>query len=618
MAIQTLNTIKNWFKTSLKPTQAQFWDTWDSFRHKNEKIAVEDIEGIEELLNSKTDESNFKTINGESILGSGDISIDGGGSGDLQQILDNGNIASFDSNHSKLNLFSGSEDNREAEIQISNGNDISSLSLGNGYAGLRHTGSNRMSGGITSSDNGISLVVNDNSSGGTGSILGFTIPANSITQTTYSLPINKPNGNYTLATLDDITSSSLNLEQILANGSTDSLGHFIELNHPSDSNTQSVLLFNGQVVRDSDFYTHYTAEGVRFFSNTGIPGEYEQHVLLKGSPSTQHGRLSTYNFPDPNNGNYILPVSVNGNFADSEGNITISESDGESQDLQSVLSNGNTATNNFINLNSESGGGSQFSSGGTYTFNADRNNSTQITPSFLTIRNDEAKVFSIHTATGIIFSSNEVEKFIAMPIPIDSDGRTLPLSVNGTYADANGNITISRSDEVSQDLQSVLNNGSTIQNPNIVLTNSFDGANGNLFNGQLRFFSDGNDRSSVYGTGEISLKFEDYKTDYSPEGFTLYKYSTNKVSRYLYPNPDGFTKVFTVSIDGNYANNEGIISTVAQNNTTTALSNSYLDATYSGVGTGFKVQCLNIAEGALTYEKTLTNWIQYAISIVTN
>jgi|GEM_PF-5172103 len=75
MAIQALKTIKNWFRTGLKPTQTQFWDTWDSFRHKNEKIPVKDIEGIDELLNSKTDESDFKTINGESILGFGDIML---------------------------------------------------------------------------------------------------------------------------------------------------------------------------------------------------------------------------------------------------------------------------------------------------------------------------------------------------------------------------------------------------------------------------------------------------------------------------------------------------------------------------------------------------------------
>lgn len=43
MALQTLNTIKNWFRTGLKPTQTQFWDTWDSFRHKYEKVPVKDV-----------------------------------------------------------------------------------------------------------------------------------------------------------------------------------------------------------------------------------------------------------------------------------------------------------------------------------------------------------------------------------------------------------------------------------------------------------------------------------------------------------------------------------------------------------------------------------------------
>jgi hypothetical protein len=108
MAIQTLNTIKNWFKTSLKPSQQQFWDTWDSFRHKYEKILIKDIEGIDELLLSKADKTvldnhladknahapqvntdwnsesglsqllnkpEFKTINGEEIVGDGDITI---------------------------------------------------------------------------------------------------------------------------------------------------------------------------------------------------------------------------------------------------------------------------------------------------------------------------------------------------------------------------------------------------------------------------------------------------------------------------------------------------------------------------------------------------------------
>ncbi|MEO6176931.1 MAG: hypothetical protein ABIP27_17390 [Flavobacterium circumlabens] len=59
MAIQSLNTIKNWFKTGLIPTQSQFWDTWDSFRHRSEQIPVDEVDGINELLQNKTEQEVF-------------------------------------------------------------------------------------------------------------------------------------------------------------------------------------------------------------------------------------------------------------------------------------------------------------------------------------------------------------------------------------------------------------------------------------------------------------------------------------------------------------------------------------------------------------------------------
>jgi hypothetical protein len=47
MAIVKLITIKSWFRTSLRPTQAQFWDSWDSFWHKSDSIPMSSIEGLE-------------------------------------------------------------------------------------------------------------------------------------------------------------------------------------------------------------------------------------------------------------------------------------------------------------------------------------------------------------------------------------------------------------------------------------------------------------------------------------------------------------------------------------------------------------------------------------------
>lgn len=49
------DTVKNWFKTGLKPTQAQFWAKFSFLRWKDEKIPVADIEGIEDILNAKAE-----------------------------------------------------------------------------------------------------------------------------------------------------------------------------------------------------------------------------------------------------------------------------------------------------------------------------------------------------------------------------------------------------------------------------------------------------------------------------------------------------------------------------------------------------------------------------------
>lgn len=53
--ITALNTLKSWFKTGLKPTQSQFWAWLDSFWHKDEKIPISNIEGMDKALESKAE-----------------------------------------------------------------------------------------------------------------------------------------------------------------------------------------------------------------------------------------------------------------------------------------------------------------------------------------------------------------------------------------------------------------------------------------------------------------------------------------------------------------------------------------------------------------------------------
>ena len=53
--VTNLNTILNWFKTGSKPTQPQFWATWQSFWHKGDTIPQSSISGLTTVLNSKAD-----------------------------------------------------------------------------------------------------------------------------------------------------------------------------------------------------------------------------------------------------------------------------------------------------------------------------------------------------------------------------------------------------------------------------------------------------------------------------------------------------------------------------------------------------------------------------------
>jgi hypothetical protein len=56
------NLIKDWFRTGLIPTQAQFWATWDSFWHKDEKIPSSAIDGLDDYLFAKADKPTVEAF----------------------------------------------------------------------------------------------------------------------------------------------------------------------------------------------------------------------------------------------------------------------------------------------------------------------------------------------------------------------------------------------------------------------------------------------------------------------------------------------------------------------------------------------------------------------------
>lgn len=207
MAIQTLNTIKQWFRTSLKPTQSQFWDTWDSFRHKDEKVPLQDVENLSELLLTKTEKNDFKTINGQAILGSGDLVISNQTS-TLNEILASGNdgfdktISLWNGQDQVTGMAGGSANYSSISFQKTGGMSFSELYFQdyNSRSQLNFGINGDYTGkiGITNLD----AAEGEYSSFNKETTINLKLGDNKVNYTFNN--INRPPGSYEVATLNDI------------------------------------------------------------------------------------------------------------------------------------------------------------------------------------------------------------------------------------------------------------------------------------------------------------------------------------------------------------------------------------------------------------------------------
>lgn len=81
MAKVDINIIKEWFRNLKKPNQEQFWSWLDSFRHKDDKIPMADVENLNQTLTKKADLVNGVvpenqlpfTINSNEVISIGEI-----------------------------------------------------------------------------------------------------------------------------------------------------------------------------------------------------------------------------------------------------------------------------------------------------------------------------------------------------------------------------------------------------------------------------------------------------------------------------------------------------------------------------------------------------------------
>lgn len=138
-----------------------------------------------------TSQDDFKTINGESIVGAGDIVISGGGSQDLQSVLDNGNTSS--TGLTLLSPFNQRTEIGPNQMYFDNGFIDQNISIQSD--GIR---------GYNDAEDSINKLLFSKSSTG---IANFSFPE-------------KVTGDYILATLDDITGGSQDLQSVLDEGNS--------------------------------------------------------------------------------------------------------------------------------------------------------------------------------------------------------------------------------------------------------------------------------------------------------------------------------------------------------------------------------------------------------------
>lgn len=238
-------------------------------------------------------------------------SLVSGGSQNLQQTLEAGDIAEFDSGNSRVKILKGDPNSRIIELTTSDGRIRSSMALGNTYASLSHSepAPGRVNSNISATNEGIILSNNDNGTNGWYTM--FKVPYNTKSQTTYNLPIDRPNGNYTLATVDQITGSSQNLQQTLDKGSTATLTN--EANESETTFYMASTELDSRISISSESHKMGEEVGGEIIIANGQIQIAQQNTATNGLTSVEFeppigigNQGAVLKFPAKEAGNYIL------------------------------------------------------------------------------------------------------------------------------------------------------------------------------------------------------------------------------------------------------------------------------------------------------------------------
>jgi hypothetical protein len=301
-------------------------------------------------------------------------------------------------------------------------------------------------------------------------------------------------------------------------------------------------------------------------------------------------------------GSHFMPLSVNGTFADANGNIAVSS--GGNQGLQDTLNNSGEAL-------LEDG-----TSQTDIIFTAENDTSTVVLSG---AKGSDVTTFSIDNGTFSL--RNKQAGFGYNTLKFDAAQNSSSENVNLLIPSKNsaGDYKLATEDQIN--LQKIVENGTkyTDQYGNqIEFREGFAG-----YNSTLSFYPTGVMVSGIkngkrfgasLNSDYVSASYEDKQIQLIPSEAAIYIQASYSASAKIRTN--------TLTADRNYQlpDKNGTIaltSDIATNNPNTVpLSLSYLNTSYPTAGIGFRVHCTGISGGGLIYEKTESGWVQYSVTKV--
>lgn len=288
-----------------------------------------------------------------------------------------------------------------------------------------------------------------------------------------------------------------------------------------------------------------------------------------------------------------------------------------SQTLQQTLNNGYQVVNTPIHINRTDGifqDGFKLLSPSRYT---------SLQDGYFRIYNYDGSGETTFSNGSIHYSQNGENLHITFPT-IDNN-LNLPLSINGVFADTNGNIQISAGG--AQNLQEVIDTGNTVTNSIAQFRNSpFTTASEIAYNGFTSITPSLGERSLLqqglvtsskgYGPSEISIRMGYHNIAFSKNTGRIQILTTPDVADVL--NSDIKISLPYQKPTGNYffATTDDIKELATSNPTSTALTNSDLNSIYPTAHLGLRVHCIDISEGAVIYEKVSNGWVKYSVEFM--